>query len=59
MKQTNTGQFRRKGEDTLIGNIEKIYRVDFGVRTDMQLGVYLKEKGLPSLAKALEKVRKK
>lgn len=59
MNQTNKGQFRRKREDTLIGNIEKTYKVDFGVRTDMQLGTYLKEKGLPSLAKALEKVRKK
>jgi len=58
-QQTNTGQFRRKREDTLIGNIEKKYDVDFKVRTDMKLGTYLKEKGLPSLSKALDKVTKK
>ena len=39
-------------------NLEKTYKVDFGVRGDMKLGTYLKGKGLPSLAKALEKVRK-
>ncbi|MBI5412589.1 hypothetical protein HZA43_05485 [Candidatus Peregrinibacteria bacterium] len=59
MKQTISGQFRKKREDTLIGNLEKTYKVDFGVRADMQLGNYLKEKGLPSLAKALNKVRGK
>ena len=52
------GQPRQKREDSLIGNIEKTYKVDFGVRGDMQLGTYLKERGLPSLAKALEKVKK-
>lgn len=58
-QQMNTGQFRRKREDTLIGNIEKKYDVDFKVRNDMKLGTYLKEKGLPSLSKALDKVTKK
>jgi len=54
-----TTQFRRKREDTLIGNIEKKYDVDFKVRKDMKLGTYLKKKGLPSLSKALDKVTKK
>jgi len=49
-------QFRRKREDTLIKNIEKDYNVDFGVRGDKKLGTYLKDKGLPSLSKALDKV---
>jgi len=58
-QQTSSGQIRRKREDTLIKNIEKKYDVDFNVRGDMKLGSYLKEKGLPSLSKALDKVTKK
>ena len=58
-QQTNSGQIRRKREDTLIKNIEKKYDVDFKVRGDMKLGTYLKDKGLPSLSKALDKVTKK
>ena len=57
-KQIVSGQIRRKREDTLIKNVEKKYDVDFGVRGDMKLGTYLKEKGLPSLSKALGKVAK-
>ena len=58
-QQTNSGQIRRKREDILIKNVEKKYDVDFGVRGDTKLGTYLKDKGLPSLSKALEKVTKK
>jgi len=58
-QQTNSGQIRRKREDTLIKNIEKKYDVDFGVRGDTKLGTYLKDKGLPSLSKALDKVARK
>lgn len=58
-QQTNSGQIRRKREDTLIKNIEKKYDVDFNVRSDMKLGTYLKDKGLPSLSKALDRVTKK
>ena len=57
-KQTKSGQIRKKREDTLIKNVEKKYNVDFGVRDDMKLGTYLDKKGLPSLSKALEKLRK-
>lgn len=56
---TERQQFRKKREDTLIKSIEKKYDVDFGVRGDKKLGTYLKEKGLPSLSKALDKVTKK
>ena len=52
-------QFRKKREDTKIKTIEKKYGVDFGVRSDKKLGAYLKEEGLPSLSKALEKIQKK
>ncbi len=58
-KQTTSGQFRKKREDTRIGTIEKAYKVDFGARSDMKLGTYLKNNGLPSLSKALDKVTKK
>jgi len=58
-QQTNSGQIRIKREDALIKNIEKKYDVNFGVRGDMKLGTYLKDKGLPSLSKALNKVTKK
>ncbi|MDD3101739.1 MAG: hypothetical protein PHE59_01160 [Patescibacteria group bacterium] len=57
--QTNSGQIRKKREDTLIKNIEKQYGVNFGVRGDEKLGTYLRDKGLPSLSKALVKVTKK
>ncbi len=58
-QQTDSGQFRKKREDTLIKSIEKKYDVDFNVRDDMKLGTYLKEKGLPSLSKAIDRVTKK
>ena len=56
---TTKQSFRRKREDTKIGTIEKQYGVDFKVRSDMQLGKYLKDKGLPSLSKALKSVQEK
>ena len=54
-----SGQIRKKRDDTLIKNIEKKYDVDFGVRGDTKLGTYLKDKGLPSLSKALGKVTRR
>lgn len=52
-------QFRKKRNDTKIGNIEKQYGVNFGVRSDMKLGTYLKNEGFSSLSKALGRVEKK
>lgn len=44
------GQLRDKRDDTHIGTIEKKYDRDFGVRSDKQLGNFLREKGLtPSM----------
>ena len=54
MKNQN-GQFIAKRFDTKISTIEKTYNVDLGVRGDMKLGNYLKEKGYPSLSKMLKK----
>lgn len=50
---------RRKRSDTKIGTVEKTHSVDFDVRSDKQLGEFLKESGFPSLSKALEHARRK
>jgi len=51
-KETPT--FRHKRNDTLIKSIEKTYGKDFGVRSDMKLGNFLKEKGYTSLYELLK-----
>lgn len=43
------GRLRDKRDDTHIGTIEKQYGRDFGVRSDKQLGNFLKETGIASL----------
>jgi hypothetical protein len=43
------GQLRDKRDDTHMGTIEKQYNRDFGVRSDKELGSFLKEKGIDSL----------
>ena len=43
------GQLRDKRDDTHIGTIERQYDRDFGVRSDKQLGNFLKEEGVASL----------
>lgn len=52
--QKRDGQFTPKRFDTKIATIESKYNVDLGVRGDMKLGNYLKEKGYPSLSKMLK-----
>ena len=47
-------QFRKKRSDTQMGSIEKKYGVDFGVRSDKQLGNYLTEQGYKSLSELLK-----
>jgi len=58
MKTTRTknklGHFVVKRYDTKISTIEAKYNIDLGVRGDMKLGNYLKEKGYPSLSKMLQ-----
>lgn len=53
--KSKKGTFARKRGDTKIGTIEKKYGVDFGVRSDMKLGNFLKSKGYSSLARMLKK----
>lgn len=36
-----------------MGTIEKMYGKDFGVRSDKELGTYLKENGYKSLSELL------
>lgn len=50
-------KIRRKRSDTKIGSVEKTHGVDFGVRSDMKLGKFLKETGFDSLSKALKQAR--
>jgi hypothetical protein len=47
--RNQNGQLRDKRDDTHMGTIEKQYNRDFGVRSDMQLGTFLKEKKINSL----------
>jgi hypothetical protein len=51
--KTSGGKFVTKRFDTKVSTIEKTYGIDLGVRGDMKLGNYLKEKGYPSLSKLL------
>lgn len=48
------GEIHRKRGDTLMGNIEKEYDKDFGVRSDMRLDTFLDENGYDSLKQALK-----
>jgi len=43
------GQLRDKRDDTHMGTIEKQYNRDFGVRSDKELGNFLKENNIASL----------
>ena len=51
-------EIRRKRSDTKMGSVEKQHGVDFGVRSDKELGKFLKETGFSSLTKALKQARK-
>lgn len=47
--RNQNGRLRDKRDDTHVGTVEKEYDRDFGVRSDKQLGAFLKEKGIASL----------
>ena len=47
--RNHDGQLRDKRDDTHIGTIERQYNRDFRVRSDKQLGNFLKEEGVASL----------
>lgn len=48
------GELRQKRSDTLIGNLEKEYGVDFGRRSDMKLGTLRKELGVDDMKDILK-----
>lgn len=47
--RNQNGLLRDKRDDTHMGTIEQQYGRNFGVRSDMELGNYLKREGLESL----------
>jgi len=47
--RNENGQLRDKRDDTHMGTIERKYDRDFGVRSDKELGNFLKENGIKSL----------
>lgn len=53
------GQLRDKRDDTHMGTIERQYDRDFGVRSDKQLGNFLKEEGVASLNDLIQSNRGK
>jgi len=53
----DNGQLRQKRADTLVGNIEREYDVDFGVRSDMELGTLRQQTGLTSIDALVNKAR--
>jgi hypothetical protein len=48
------GELRHKREDTHMGTVEKEYGRNFGVRSDMELGKFLQEKGFQSLHELIQ-----
>ena len=43
------GQLRDKRDDAHVGTVEKQYGIELGVRDDMHLGNFLKQKRIKSL----------
>jgi hypothetical protein len=51
------GELRQKRGDTKVGNIEREYDVDFGVRSDMRLDTLRQQTGLTSIQDLLRHAR--
>jgi hypothetical protein len=47
--RNNDGQFRQKRGDTHVGTIERMYNVDFGVRSDMHVDTLRQQFGVTSI----------
>ena len=47
--RNDSGRLRDKRDDTHMGTIEKKYDRDFGVRSDKELGNFLRENNVKSL----------
>lgn len=57
-KTTKSGAISKKRSNTHIGTIEKKYGKDYGVRSDMHLGTYLRKNGYSSLSALLKDGKK-
>ncbi len=55
--RTRLGRISEKRGDTLVGTIERTYKVDLGYRSDAKLETVLKDMGAPSLSKLVKMVR--
>ena len=53
----DNGELRQKRGDTLVGNIEREYDVDFDVRSDMRLDTLRQRTGLTSIEDLLKSAR--
>jgi hypothetical protein len=53
------GELRQKRGDTQVGNIEREYGVDFGVRSDMRLDTLRERTGLTSIEDLVRDARRK
>ena len=54
----DNGELRQKRGDTLVGNIEREYGVNFGVRSDMRLDTLRDQTGLASIEDLLRHARR-
>ncbi len=54
----DSGELRQKRGDTLVGNIEREYDVDFGVRSDMRLDTLREQTGLSSIEDLVRHARR-
>jgi hypothetical protein len=54
----DNGELRQKRGDALVGNIEREYGVDFGVRSDMRLDTLRDQTGLTSIEDLLRHARR-
>lgn len=55
--RTKGGQLRRIRSDTKMETLEERYNVDFGIRDDMEWGIYKDITGVDSVKKALKKLK--
>ncbi len=54
----DNGELRQKRGDTRVGNIEREYGVNFGVRSDMRLDTLRERTGLNSIDDLISRARK-
>ncbi|MDD4101834.1 MAG: hypothetical protein PHU80_04290 [Kiritimatiellae bacterium] len=53
--RNENGRLRDTRDDKHVGTLEKQYKCDFGVRSDMHVDTLLNRKGVPSVSKLVRK----